>query len=506
MIFVFLLISILSVGCVCAAEMDNTAVTDSSAIDGSLDIDDSISQHVASEGSSDESQLMELPKTNDKKLGDSDVPDSETSNGTEDVNGSGIDISGPKLSPDENITINGPKLDIKGPTIQVPLNISGPKRSLRTLQEEIDNAPAGSTLSLFMTYYADLSAFMVKINKDLTIDGRGHTIDCKSIQYSGVFLIKGGNVVLKNLKIVNSQNPYQGSGTVTITGSAQCTLINCTFENNWGNGKGSVICNEVNKPLTIVNCSFRNNEAGNSGIVWSAGVVNVMGSTFDSNAVYAKGGAIYGKNDVNIFNSSFMSNRAKAILKRCCGGAVCSEGNIYANNSRFVGNLALDAGGAICAEKDVSLENCLLESNVAARNYSSEKSFGGAVFSNGTVNATNSALNNNSVEGDGGGIFAAKDVNLDNCLFDSNVAKGKDSTNNGFGGSVCSKGTVNATDSAFNNNSGEGDDLGISAIGVNLISNQKDSDHDSLIDDLAGYEGDNTYIEATSTACDEFNG
>ncbi len=49
MLFVVLLISIVGVGCVCAADADNGHVTDSSAIaDGSLDAAHSISEHVDS--------------------------------------------------------------------------------------------------------------------------------------------------------------------------------------------------------------------------------------------------------------------------------------------------------------------------------------------------------------------------------------------------------------------------------------------------------------------------
>ena len=70
MLFVVFLISILSVGCVCAADM---AITDSSDIGGSLDIDDSISQDLASEHSSGERPLMELPRGYENKTGDVDV-------------------------------------------------------------------------------------------------------------------------------------------------------------------------------------------------------------------------------------------------------------------------------------------------------------------------------------------------------------------------------------------------------------------------------------------------
>ena len=45
------------------------------------------------------------------------------------------------------------------------------------LQAEINNAPAGSVLHLTRDYEGAEDT-VVKLNKDLTIDGNGHTIDC----------------------------------------------------------------------------------------------------------------------------------------------------------------------------------------------------------------------------------------------------------------------------------------------------------------------------------------
>lgn len=49
--------------------------------------------------------------------------------------------------------------------------------TFKDLQKEIDSAPAGSTLDLTRDYLGE-DDLKINLNKDLTIDGNGHVIDC----------------------------------------------------------------------------------------------------------------------------------------------------------------------------------------------------------------------------------------------------------------------------------------------------------------------------------------
>lgn len=127
------------------------------------------------------------------------------------------------------------------------------------LQTEINNAPEGSVLNLTRDYNGAKNK-VVLLNKNLTIDGQGHTIDCLGDDCSA-FYSDAGTITLKNLKIINGHNDdnYKG-GAIYIGDSAKYTIINCTFNNNWADDYGGAIYNGVN-PLTIINCSFNNNKA-----------------------------------------------------------------------------------------------------------------------------------------------------------------------------------------------------------------------------------------------------
>ena len=66
------------------------------------------------------------------------------------------------------------------------------------LQKKIDNTIEGSTISLEnnYTYDEDFSLNRITINKSLTINGNGYTIDAKS--KSGIIYLSGKNIILKN--------------------------------------------------------------------------------------------------------------------------------------------------------------------------------------------------------------------------------------------------------------------------------------------------------------------
>ncbi|WP_407432067.1 hypothetical protein [Methanobrevibacter sp.] len=47
------------------------------------------------------------------------------------------------------------------------------------------------------------------MDKDLTIDGQGHTIDCLGENNCFAFYSKGGSITLKNLIIINGHHVHQ---------------------------------------------------------------------------------------------------------------------------------------------------------------------------------------------------------------------------------------------------------------------------------------------------------
>lgn len=276
------------------------------------------------------------------------------------------------------------------------------------LQAEINKAPAGSVLILNRDYNGAYGS-RIQLNKNLIIDGQGHTLDCMHEECSA-FYSSSGTITLKNLKIINGHNDYNyNGGAIHIEGSAEYTIENCVFKDNWADDNGGAIYNDVEKTLRLINCTFISNEVndGDGGAVWSAGILNVDSCTFDKNTADNFGGAIYASTEmeslygyehsINIINSIFTSNSANDKS----GGAVYSNGGVHVHNSIFRDNVADDKGGAICHNlviNAVVVDNSTFIGNQAY--------YGGAIDSYSLAKIDNSTFIGNYAESDGGAVKA----------------------------------------------------------------------------------------------------
>lgn len=151
------------------------------------------------------------------------------------------DINETDISIDEN-DINDLEVVSNDENQQLEDANSGDDGTFTALQEKINNAADGSTINLTNNYkYNDDFKLTtgVFINKDITINGNGHTID--GLGKSRIFNINYGDGLSFHKVILN----------------------NITFKN--GNAKiyGGAILNFAD--LTINNCYFANNNAGTAG-------------------------------------------------------------------------------------------------------------------------------------------------------------------------------------------------------------------------------------------------
>ena len=295
------------------------------------------------------------------------------------------------------------------------------------LQAKILLADEGSTINLTRDYkYGDdfkITSGII-INKDITINGNGHTID--GMGKSRMFLINYGSglsyykVTLKNIKFTNGNaNIYGGA----ILNFADLTVDGCHFTNNNAGTAGGAI-NSLGA-LTLKNSQFDKNSAGgDAGAVFSLTFkksfefyqnyfegrnatedVNLLltiamqaalehGQDTISNCVFTSnvangngGGAVYAYSHIDIASSTFNSNKAAEK-----GAAVFGCKNLYIKNSKFNKNQASEYGGAVyfkCHEQTGHYENGkwvssvkfydnLIESSTFADNVAGER--GGAIY------------------------------------------------------------------------------------------------------------------------------
>ena len=352
------------------------------------------------------------------------------------------------------------------------------------LQAEIDNATEGSVLNLIRDYNGAYGS-RIQFNKNLTINGQGHTLDCLNTECSA-FYSSSGSITLMNLKIINGHNDDNAEGgAIHISGSAQYKIINCTFNNNWADNYGGAIYNHGVKPLTIINSTFNNNKADDDdgGAIYSISDVYIENSIFTGNNAFGDGGAIhcynaYTMSDVYIENSIFTgnnafgdggaihcynayitnclfdSNKAKgAKVSQCEGGAIYCIDNLTVDNSTFKNNYAGDYGGAAYAKKinvnnnqdSNQLYNSFFINNTAGDND------GGALHSKENSNVKNAIFTGNNAFEDGGAIFCGDNAYITNCLFDSNKAKGT-KVSQCEGGAIYCKDDLTVDNSTFKNN------------------------------------------------------
>ncbi|MDO5815638.1 MAG: hypothetical protein Q4Q18_08355 [Methanobrevibacter sp.] len=260
--------------------------------------------------------------------------------------------------------------------------------TFNALYEKIDNAEAGSTITLENNYANtdDFDSEGIVIDKDLTINGNGYTID--GLSSSRIFKIKDCTVTLNNIKftnghaIENDAKHYFGSGGAIYAVSTALTVNSCTFTNNMADlHGGAIFSSSYEHTLTINSCTFTGNVAkATSGAVDASCIgLQITDSTFNQNSAGSSGGAISSLSwDGNgnhlkdtITNCIFTNNRAGSH-----GGAIRIDSKLSIASSTFTNNDAGACGGALYTNEDLTVTNSRFTKNHASEN-------GGAIHAQG---------------------------------------------------------------------------------------------------------------------------
>ena len=270
--------------------------------------------------------------------------------------------------------------DVIGLTNDTPLAADG-DGTFSELQKKIENASDGATITLDKNYVYDggLNKFGILINKDLTINGNGHTLD--GLSKSRILVINYGSVLKHNKVVLNNicfKNGYSIDYGGAILNFGDLTVNHCTFKNNYADVTAGAI-NSIGV-LDCKNSVFKQNSAkGDAGAIFSlnfglsyryfveyfathkpediSGIFNALAiaSTLDFQTDYITncffknnvangrgGGAVYGFSHLNIVSSTFTSNKANEK-----GGAVFGCKDLFIKNSKFTNNKVPMYGGAV---------------------------------------------------------------------------------------------------------------------------------------------------------------
>ena len=388
------------------------------------------------------------------------ISDSLFENNSADVEGGAIDIDS---------AINNPVVTVENSKFvnNTPQAIHNSKElhlgieTFTDLQNAIGLVDGILTLDSDIAMTDDEAANFVNgviINKNIRIDGKGHTIDAKNL--GRIFEIDGGFAV---------------------------TLTNATLSNGKADN-GGAIYNFGN--LDLVHVNFVNNTAKYGGAIMNYAYGLVLDDSTFTNNTAKIGGAIYNSADCFVVgNSTFANNTAED------AGAVYNEGdNSVVGNSTFVNNTATSIGGAIINNGKLVVDNSAFEDNAA--NY-----YGGAIFNRDDLQVTNSAFDGNdilvrniramdNVDHGGAAIYNWKNGKLD--ISKSNFTNNIKNYKNGnlLVGAVATIGDATISDSYFVNNSGRwGGALSVMGGESSSATNFIDIDGTKFVNNSALYGG-----------------
>ena len=210
--------------------------------------------------------------------------------------------------------------------------------TIEDLKTLIKNTKEGNILSLNQNFKNERYGNII-INKRITIDGNGHSIENIS------FTCDANEIELNNITFFNVTTNRVNGGALQLNGQ-RISINNCIFYNNIINGTsvyegGAISVNSSSIETKITDCYFIDNFCSNNGgaIRWIANNGVLINCKFIGNTATNSGGAIkWLGTDGFIRNCLFKDNKAtngKDILTSD-DGLLCI-GNVFLNDDTIIG-------------------------------------------------------------------------------------------------------------------------------------------------------------------------
>ena len=387
------------------------------------------------------------------------ISDSLFVNNSADVEGGAIDIDS---------AINNPVVTVENSKFvnNTPQAIHNSKElhlgieTFTDLQNAIDLVDGILTLDSDIAMTDDEAAGFVNgvaINKNIRIDGKGHTISAEDL--GRIFSIgEGFTVTLTNATLINGKADKGGA----IYNNGSLTLSDVKLSDNAADSYGGAVFN--NGHLVVSDSVFDSNDIVNRGSAsvdyggaaiynWKEGTLKVTNSNFTNNIKNYKNGdnlvgAITTIGNATVSGSNFVNNSGR------WGGAISATGaelrknssTLTVSNTIFRDNAALYAGAVYIWGSNYNIADCVFDNNTA--------------FGKG-----NMTPNNNN-----GGALVVSQVSKFNEPITGTISGSKFTNNKAqYGGAAYfNKGFVTITDSVFENNiaTAEGGAVGFSRASV----------------------------------------
>ena len=436
-ILIVMLILIMSVGAVCAAE----SITDDAMGDDSKEILETVQEDITTEDSTDilkttQNDIYTASEDSFTNLTD-EIKSKDVVDLTHDYkfnnqtdNRSGIVIS------NDNFVLNGNGHTIDGKNQSRIFNISANNVTLNDLILIGGNAEKGgaiyATKSLtlnnvtFINNHASKNGGAVAVYEDVTINcNNSQFIDNYAGEGGSSFVVSKGKLNLYNSYITSKI--YAKAGQIMGSIDSQFYLENITFANTTATYAPAIYL--VGSKIRIIDSKFINLKANLTAGAMSlreGGEIYIKNCEFINTTSSRNAGAVYadinGYNPGNVGNVTIIDSKFKDVSSEFGGAYVQLGGQFWINNSEFTNNHATFNGGAIYLSfTETQINNCTFDSN-GVEVIEGYPTYGGAIFSDiSTLNITDSRFFNN-VAGEGNAVYAYdSSFNIKGSTFKNNT-------------------------------------------------------------------------------------
>jgi PKD repeat protein len=254
-------------------------------------------------------------------------------------------------------------------------------------------------------------AEQLEINRDMTIDGAGHTVTVSGNDAVRVFYVDPDVTFnLQNLNVVHGKaNPEDAP--------------------NGGGQGGGLYADQATVNISFV--TFNGNNAGSDYMSFGGGAIFSIQSnltledvTFSNNSALMLGGGLMSAGDTLTLNRVTFSGNSALDEMSGCGGLCVFDGQVIARDTLFIDNSAGYGGGGMLYFSTGSLPSSVTLSNVVFSGNSASFA-GGLGNQDGVMTLTNVVFSGNSALGDegmGGGMNNLGNATLTNVTFNGNSA------------------------------------------------------------------------------------
>jgi predicted outer membrane repeat protein len=432
-ILIVMIILIMSVGAVCAAEN----ITDDAMGDDSEEILETVQVNIATDDilettqndictASDDSFTNLTDEIKSKDVMDL-THDYEFDNETDDTNG--ILIS------KDNFVLNGNGRTIDAKNQSRIFNIAANNVTLNDLILTGGNAEKGgaiySTGLLTLNNVTFIANFASK-NGGAVATYDDVTINCNNSKFIDNYAAEGGSSIVNAKGEVNLYNSYITSeiyakaGQIMGSAGSRFYLENITFANTTATYSPAIYL--AGSKAKIIDSKFINLKANLTAGAMSlreGGELYIRNCEFINTTSSKNAGAIYvditGYAPYNEGNVTIIDSKFKDASSRFAGAYVQLGGQFSLSNSEFTNNHATFNGGAIYLSfTETEISNCTFESN-GVDIIECYPTYGGAIFSDiSTLNINDSKFFNNAAD-EGNAIYAYdSSLNIKGSTFKNN--------------------------------------------------------------------------------------